>query len=169
MACAESACFSETTVAITLPPYSCALFTNQSPLPNEKLITGTCSSNAISAFSFAPGINKVTPTPKGLSVSSRISRIEARVSSGVNGPLANIPKPPAFETAATNLGVEIQLIPGKIKGTSIPSSSVIRVFMLALPRSGLTKSDCAHCIRTNSFVHCRNDATSNNQDSEGVI
>lgn len=81
--CAERACFSVVTVAITctpdplipllakralsscacmpafhqptLPPYPCTLSVSQSPLPRLKLITGTCSLSATSAFSLAPG------------------------------------------------------------------------------------------------------------------
>ena len=55
----------------------------------------------------------------------------SRVSSGVNGPLAKMPKPPALETAATSSGVEIQLMPGKMIGISMPNRSVIAVFTVA--------------------------------------
>ncbi len=119
------------------------------PLPNEKLITGTSSCKATSAFSLAPGISKVAPIPKGLSVNLRISRILFLVSSAESGPkisarnrkshfkkmkqwttklpVAKMPNPPAFETAATKRGVDIQLIPGKITGYLMPSSFVTRV------------------------------------------
>jgi hypothetical protein len=49
--------------------------------------------------------------------------------------VAKIPRPPAFETAATNCGVEIQLIPGKIIGYLIPSKRVIRVCIFKDPKA----------------------------------
>jgi hypothetical protein len=47
-------------------------------------------------------------------------------------PVASIPKPPAFETAATNGGVEIQLIPGNNIGYCILKSFVILVSILLI-------------------------------------
>jgi hypothetical protein len=64
----------------------------------------------------ADGINKAQFTPKGLSVNWRTFSMAALVCSGVNGPKAKIPKPPALLTAATSSGVEIQLIPVIIMG-----------------------------------------------------
>jgi hypothetical protein len=53
--------------------------------------------------------------------------MDVRVSSGFNGPVAKIPTPPAFETAATSSGVEIHDIPGSTIGTLQLKSLVIRV------------------------------------------
>jgi len=71
---------------------------------------GTCSSRATSAFSCDPGMAKVIPTPNGGSnvdfddfefdcdcsglSNVRILRMDFRVSSAFNGPVANIPHPP---------------------------------------------------------------------------
>jgi hypothetical protein len=49
-----------------------------------------------------------------------------------SGPVASIPKPPAFETAATISGTLIQLIPDKRIGYWIPNISVILVFIVLL-------------------------------------
>ena len=80
------ACLELTTVAMVLPPYFCTASAIQSPLPKLKLMTGTCSSIATLAFSLAPGISRVHPIPKGLSVSVRISRIFSRTSLAPYGP-----------------------------------------------------------------------------------
>jgi hypothetical protein len=53
----------------------------------------------------------------------------ARVVSLSRGPVARIPRPPAFETAATISGTLIQLIPDKKIGYRIPNISVILVFI----------------------------------------
>jgi len=46
---------------------------------------------------------------------------------GSNGPVANIPIPPALDTDATNGGVDIQLMPGSKMGYLHPRSFVKRV------------------------------------------
>ena len=70
----------------------------------------------------------MAPIPKGLpGASCRILMIASLVSRALSGPVARIPTPPAFETAATNSGVEIQDIPGNIRGYWHPNSFVIRV------------------------------------------
>jgi hypothetical protein len=59
--------------------------------------------------------------------------MDALVSSAVNGPVARIPRPPAFETAATSGGVEIQDMPGNTMGCSHPKISVARVDIVRKP------------------------------------
>ena len=105
-----------TTVAITLPPYSWAPLTIQSPFPSAKLMTGTFSASMTFAFSAAPGMRSVALQPKGLSVRLRISRIACRVCSASRGPVARMPSPPALETAATIFGTLIQLMPERRMG-----------------------------------------------------
>mmetsp|Transcript_24404 Transcript_24404/g.50312 ORF Transcript_24404/g.50312 Transcript_24404/m.50312 type:complete len:123 (-) Transcript_24404:107-475(-) len=51
-----------------------------------------------------------------------------RVWSEFNGPVARIPTPPAFDTAATSGAVDTQLIPGRTIGYSHCNSDVRRVF-----------------------------------------
>jgi len=51
------------------------------------------------------------------------------VSVAFNGPVARIPNPPAFETVATNSGVDIQDIPGSRMGYWHPNNLVMRVWM----------------------------------------
>mmetsp|Transcript_8884 Transcript_8884/g.21934 ORF Transcript_8884/g.21934 Transcript_8884/m.21934 type:complete len:239 (-) Transcript_8884:25-741(-) len=131
-AIAAAACFRLVTVARSLPPYSSRPSRIQSALPSETLMTGTPSSRATLAFSEAPGMSNVAPTPKGLSVRVRISRIHALVSNADSGPVANIPRPPALETAATRAGVEIHDIPGSTMGCSHPKTLVIRVEMVRM-------------------------------------
>eukprot|EP00968_Pinguiococcus_pyrenoidosus_P000371 scaffold24_cov245-Pinguiococcus_pyrenoidosus.AAC.23 len=53
--------------------------------PSEKLMSGTCSCKATSAFSLAPGMTSVAPTPKGLSVRVRMRRMLCLVCSGDSG------------------------------------------------------------------------------------
>ena len=93
------------------------------------MTTGTFSSMTTSAFSRAPGIRRVTPAPKGLSVCFLIFRIDVLVCSVESGPVARTPRPPAFDTAATRPGTLIQLIPGNMMGYRIPNKSVILVFI----------------------------------------
>jgi len=151
-----------TTVATTLPPYSWAALTSQSPFPREKLMTGTFSSRRTLALRAAPGKSSVAFAPKGLSVSLRISRMAARVSSGCRGPVARIPKPPALDTAATMLGTLIQLMPERTIGYRTPNSSVIFVFITSLPRPSkltagrlLTAGHHFHESRPLSRGNCR--------------
>mmetsp|Transcript_1516 Transcript_1516/g.2261 ORF Transcript_1516/g.2261 Transcript_1516/m.2261 type:complete len:104 (+) Transcript_1516:913-1224(+) len=93
------------------------------------LMMGTCSSIATLAFDSAPGIRSVVPIPNGLSVLERIVRIAFRVSSADKGPVASIPTPPAFDTAETRVGSDIQDIPGRMRGYLHPKSDVMRVRM----------------------------------------
>mmetsp|Transcript_13538 Transcript_13538/g.18574 ORF Transcript_13538/g.18574 Transcript_13538/m.18574 type:complete len:108 (-) Transcript_13538:132-455(-) len=75
-------------------------------------------------------MRSVAPIPKGLlGASDRIRFMEERVSSADSGPVASIPTPPAFETAATNSAVDIHDIPGKIRGYWHPKRDVMRFFM----------------------------------------
>jgi hypothetical protein len=75
--------------------------------------------------------------PKGLSVSERISLTAALVSSASSTPVASSPSPPASDTAATILGMLIQLMPDSRMGCSIPRASVKLVFIsMLLPSSG---------------------------------
>jgi hypothetical protein len=67
-------------------------------------MTLTRSSRATRAQSAAPGILRLQPTPKGLSVRARTSRMAARHSSGDMPPEARMPSPPASLTAATSCG-----------------------------------------------------------------
>ena len=92
-------------------------------------MTGTRSSNATAAFSAAPGIISVTPTPKGRVVFARMERIEDRVCALERGPVARMPRPPASETAQTSSGWEIQLMPGDTMGWLMSSRSVRAVLM----------------------------------------
>lgn len=91
-------------------------FKSQKPLENTVHCTLNLPSIATRAFSLEPGINKVEPIPNGLSVRLLIFRMDSLVSAAFRGPVASTPTPPAFETAATRSGFEIQLIPGKIIG-----------------------------------------------------
>ena len=129
--CARLACFTLTTVAKTLPPYLCASFTIQSPLPRAKLMTGTFSCKRTFAFSAAPGNISDALAPKGLSVSFRISRMDSLVCSAFSGPVARMPNPPALDTAATIFGVLIQLMPESTMGYLMPTISVILVFIFS--------------------------------------
>mmetsp|Transcript_2957 Transcript_2957/g.8097 ORF Transcript_2957/g.8097 Transcript_2957/m.8097 type:complete len:264 (-) Transcript_2957:65-856(-) len=141
---AREACSRLVTVASSFPPYASRPSLIQRALPSETLMMGTSSSRATIAFSRAPGMSRVTPTPKGLGLlpaslllllllllllarSSRVRRMDSRVSQAESGPVARIPTPPAFETAATSSGVEIQDIPGRTIGWSQPKRSVMRV------------------------------------------
>ncbi|MNP03020.1 hypothetical protein D3C76_948880 [compost metagenome] len=67
--------------------------------------------------------------PNGREVFSRMRRIEARASSGVSEALARMPSPPASQTATTSSGIATLLMPELTMGCSMPSSSVMRVFM----------------------------------------
>mmetsp|Transcript_19889 Transcript_19889/g.29425 ORF Transcript_19889/g.29425 Transcript_19889/m.29425 type:complete len:217 (+) Transcript_19889:444-1094(+) len=114
---AASACLEFVTVARTWPPYSCTASAIQSGFPKLTLTRGTCSSMATLAFSDAPGMSKVAPIPKGLpGANFLILRMDSLVSSADNGPVARMPHPPAFDTAATNSGVDIHDMPGRSTG-----------------------------------------------------
>ena len=58
----------------------------------------------------------IPKTYNGSSVNLLISLMASLVSFELSGPVARIPTPPAFDTAATSLASEIQLIPGKTTG-----------------------------------------------------
>jgi hypothetical protein len=59
--------------------------------------------------------------------------MDSRVCVAFKGPVARIPTPPAFDTAATNSGVEIQLIPGSTSGYLHLRSAVMRVLIAGAP------------------------------------
>mmetsp|Transcript_21035 Transcript_21035/g.49700 ORF Transcript_21035/g.49700 Transcript_21035/m.49700 type:complete len:211 (-) Transcript_21035:84-716(-) len=120
---ADCACLAVVIVDKTLPPYECAASAIQSAFPKLTLINGTCSSSATSAFSLAPGMSSVAPMPNALpGARRRISWMHSRVSSAFRGPVAKMPHPPAFDTAATSDGLEIQLMPGSTMGCLHPTS-----------------------------------------------
>lgn len=70
--------------------------------------------------------------PNGRSVRARTFRIASLVSTAFRGPVAKIPTPPAFETAATSSGVLIHDIPGSTTGYLQLKSFVIRVVTLMM-------------------------------------
>ncbi|MCY1556429.1 hypothetical protein D9M68_931800 [compost metagenome] len=85
------------------------------------------------AFAKPFGSAKGALAPKGLSVSVRISRIAARVTSGGLEPAPYTPKPPAFDTAATMFGKATLPIPALSIGYLMPNSSVTDVFIILSP------------------------------------
>ena len=71
----------------------------------------------------------------------RLKRREVKKKVPTDVPVAKMPKPPALDTAATNFGVEIQLIPGRMMGCWIPSKRVTRVLMDMFGESNSTEQN----------------------------
>ena len=69
-----------------------------------------------------------------------VEHIEVERTLHYDPPLASIPQPPAFDTAATRSGVAIQLIPERKIGCLIPKNSVIRVLISFPPTQSTISS-----------------------------
>src|SRR5688572_5494607 len=93
-------------------------------------MTGIFFWNAISSSSGARAPFNGMFTPNGFFVPARISSSARAKSSGRIGPAPSTPRPPAFDTATTSGALdEAQLIAAWKIGCSMPSSSVMRVFI----------------------------------------
>src|SRR3954463_5680353 len=93
-------------------------------------MTGIFSIKAISRSSAARGLFSGILTPNGFFVLLLISFRQREKSFGRIGPAARTPIPPAFETAMMSGAFDdAQLIAAWNIGCSMPSSSVMRVFM----------------------------------------